>query len=63
MEPGENTAGKTKRSVERWQKNAMINDDKSGGPIKKRQERKFMIILSREKVVNNFEKVREIGRR
>ena len=33
----------------------MINVVKSSRQIEKRQERKFSIVLSREKVVNNFE--------
>ena len=47
MEPGENRARKTKRSVEIWQKNGMISGVKSSRQIEKRQEQKFIIVLRR----------------
>ena len=53
VEPEEIRARKTKRGVETLRNDGTINDVKSGRQIEKRQERQFIIILSRE-VVNNF---------
>ena len=46
---------KDKVSVEMWQKNGMTNGVKSGRQIENRQEQKFIVILSREVVIINFE--------
>ena len=55
-EPSKDSVRYTKRVTKTWQKNGVVNSIKGSRQIKQRQERDFVFIESREKVIDNLEK-------
>ena len=55
-EPSKDSVRYTKTVTKTWQKNGVVNSIKGSRQIKQRQERDFVFIKSREKVIDDLEK-------